>query len=138
MNLKGVARNGDTINEVTASNHVTVRKWNSNGDNPGYYMYDDVNATISGSINEGNSSAVYANGILASVQGSRTLESDDYSSSWDYYSGKHTNATSGSVASGSSTVFIGGIPIARMSDNISTHAGVLTTIKDGSTNVFAG
>lgn len=133
-----VARSGDKINDSIAPNHITVREWEPNGDRQGYWEYDEINATVSGTINEGNSKNVYVNGISVAVVGSHTLESDSYSSSWDYYSGQHINATSGAVSSGSSTVFIGGVPVARVGDSVNTHANTSTTISQGSSNVFVG
>lgn len=133
-----VAIKGAKIQNSMAPNHIQVRKLNPDTIPPySSYIYDYINATIEGEINEGSSN-VFVNGKEVVFSGAKTTENDSYSlpDGWTYDSGAHTN-TNGSVTNGSPTVFVNGKPLGRKGDAIKTHAGSNAIITEGSSNVFA-
>lgn len=96
-----------------------------------------ISAKINGTINEGSSN-VFVGGKEVAHVGAKTTETDTYSlDGWTYVSGSHTNAM-GAVEKGSATVFVNGKALSRKGDDIKTHAGSLTPISEGSSNVFSG
>lgn len=146
--MAGVAYKGASINSVTASGHVPTRYWNSGYCNlydddgncinyiSGYYSNSSASATINGSISSGSSN-VYVNGNQVARAGDSTTETDtaNVPSGWDKNGGD--SGGSGSVSGGVSGVYVNSNRIAVIGSSVSTHASVSTTIKDGSSNVFA-
>ncbi|MCM3341722.1 hypothetical protein M3650_24625 [Paenibacillus sp. MER TA 81-3] len=148
--MAGVAYYGASIASTAASNHIRIKYWHPRrcsggwidgvcqGWTEGYYQYDSIDATINGAVN-GGSSNVFVNGMGVARQGDSTAETETYSipSGWDL---EHSDGGgAGSITIGNSkSVFVNGSPIAVTGSTVSTHAGVSTTIKDGSSNVFIG
>ena len=116
--MPGVARLGDSINGTTSGEH------NGHYDEFGSPIHGP--STIYGEINSNCSSNVFINGKNCAFKGSQTLESDSCDSN-----------QRGSIAVGSSTVFVNGNPIARNGDSINPHNGT-ASISSGSQNVYAG
>lgn len=141
-----IAQAGGKITQGTIPNHIqrdyyTSPDYDQNGKpyGGGWGSSSSISATVNGTI-ERSSGTVYANGKLVCVKGNSTKENDTHSSisyPYRYAGGKHTGSA-GSISAGSSTVFIGGAPVARKGDAVRTHAGTSTTIQDGSTTVFVG
>lgn len=147
--MAGIALEGATTADVTAGNHIEYRAWEYKGDlpdgnggwTPDYgWNYYNTNATVKG-VSGSTAANVYINGKKPVLSGDRTTENDSYSipsPSGEYVSGAHTNA-SGTVTSGNSrSVYINGKLVAVNGSSVSTHAGVNTTINQGSSNVNIG
>lgn len=133
-----VAIKGAKIQNSIAPNHIRIKKLNADTIPPySSYIYDFINATVAGEINEGSTN-VFVNGKEVAFSGAKTSERDDYQlpGGWSYDSGAHTSSN-GSVKNGSTTVFINGKPLVRKGDAIETHAGSSAIISEGSSNVFA-
>lgn len=80
--------------------------------------------TITGDISSNCSSNVFANNLAVAYVGSVTTEKDSCCGS-----------SKGSVAVGSSNVFVNKIPVARLNDSLNPHSGS-AKIVGGSLNVF--
>ncbi|MDD1502586.1 PAAR domain-containing protein [Lysinibacillus sp. CNPSo 3705] len=160
--MPGVATKGNKIQTSMTSNHIRIKKPNEYTCEPGYiggeyysgywyggvcygvltppsspYIYDNINGTIDGEVNEGSSN-VFVNGKAVAFSGAKTLEKDTYTvpNGWTVESGNHTSAH-GSITRGSSTVFVNGKPLVRNGDSALTHANSTTKINEGSSNVFS-
>ena len=141
-----IATTGDKITQGTIPSHIQREYYTSPSydeyGNPyggGWGSTSSISATVNGTI-ERSSGTVYADGKLVCVKGNSTKENDTHSTishPYRYSGGKHTGSA-GSISAGSSTVFIGGVAVARKGDAVRTHAGSNTTIQDGSTTVFVG
>ena len=107
------ARLGDTVQGTTAGEH-------SGHDTPHPPM------PFSGEITGGCSGDVLINGIPAATVGSITTERDGCCGS-----------SSGSIAVGSSSVFINGKPAARNGDALAAHSGS-GSVSSGSSDVLIG
>ena len=110
--MSGAARLTDSILGTTTGEH--------GGHIPGHSV-----SSITGSISSNCSSNVYINGLKAAFVGSITSEYDVC-----------TNG-SGSIAVGSSKVFVNGEALARVGDKINPHNGTCK-INSGSSNVIIG
>lgn len=143
-----VAYKGGSTNSVTASGHISTKYWNSSycsggyidgvcqGWSGGYYSYSSTSAVINGTIREGSSN-VYVNGIGVARSGDSVTETDSFSLSGGWsQDGSHSSGT-GQISSGVSGVYVNGSKLAIVGTSVSTHASVSTTIKDGSSNVYA-
>jgi Uncharacterized conserved protein len=120
--MANIAKVGDNINSKTVSGHCYIVEYDEN-DNP-YNSY--YNCSISGKIsNAGSNSKVYINGVLVATKGASTNESDDM----------HSNQ-SGTITTGSSKVFINGVPVARTGDIVNLHNGETTVISNTNSKVF--
>lgn len=143
-----VAFNQSMINQVTASGHVSIRRWNPSycsggwkdgvcqGWSGGYYSYSTASATIRGQVNA-SSSNVFVNGKSIATVGNSVSETETHNipSGWESYN-SHSSGT-GTVTSGSSRVYANGRAITMVGKTVRTHAGVNTTISSGSINVHA-
>lgn len=143
-----VAYKGGSVNSVTASGHIDRKYWNSSycsggyidgvcqGWSGGYYSYGTSNATVNGDIKNGSSN-VYVNGNSVARNGDSVTETDTFSlpSGWSQ-DGSHSGGT-GQISSGVSSVYANGSKLAIVGTSVATHASVSTTIKDGSSNVYA-
>lgn len=107
------ARLGDAIQGTTAGEHSGHK--DSHGPLP-----------ITGTISGGCSADVLINGCGAAVAGSVTTERDACCGS-----------SQGTVATGSTTVFINGKPAARQGDVLAVHSGA-GTVASGSGDVLIG
>ena len=108
------ARLGDSVLGITAGEHS------------GHRRPPHSPMTFTGEISGGCSANVFINGKSAAVRGSSTTERDGCCGS-----------SGGSVAAGSGTVFINGIPAARLGDSLNAHSGA-GRVSSGSNNVFIG
>lgn len=160
--MPGVSVKGNKITSSIASNHVKVSKPNEPQCVAGYkdgqyysgfwsggvcygleippsspYDYQNIDATIEGTISEGASN-VFVNGKEVAFAGAKTQEKDSYNvpSGWTYVSGAHSS-TNGFIGTGSVGVFVNGKQLARKGDPVRTHANSTAFIQEGSTNVFA-
>lgn len=143
-----VAFNQSMINQVTASGHVPIRRWNPSycsggwidgvcqGWSGGYYSYSTASATIRGQVNA-SSNNVFVNGKSIATVGNSVSETETHNipSGWEAYN--HHNSGTGTVTGGSNTVYANGKAITMVGKTVRTHAGVNTTISSGSNNVHA-
>lgn len=147
-----IALKDSTITETTASNHITYKVYEYQGESPPYCVswdkdgnctrtktdsiYDWVNKTTSAKVTGKVSSTVtnvLVQGKAPIVQGDKTSEKDTYNlpSGGVYVSGSHTSGQ-GSVTSGNSNnVFINGKSVAIKGSKVTTHAQTNSTINDG-------
>lgn len=111
--MPGVARLNDSIAGTTSGEHST------------HTVSPCPPSAISGFISGGCSPNVYCNGLPVATVGSVTTENDSCCGS-----------AKGTVATGSSKVFVNGKPIARIGDALNPHNGT-ASITGGSSNVIA-
>lgn len=111
--MPGVARLNDSIAGTTSGEHSTHTETPCSP------------SAISGSISGGCSTNVYCNGLPVATVGSVTTENDSCCGS-----------AKGTVAAGSSKVFVNGKAIARNGDALNPHNGT-ASITEGSSNVIA-
>lgn len=111
--MSEVARLNDSIYGITSGEHS------------GHSLNPHSPLPITGNISDNCSLNVFCNGIAVAHKGSVTTEVDGCCGS-----------SSGSIAQGSSTVFVNNIPVSRKGDSISAHSGT-AIIDSGSSNVFA-
>ena len=111
--MPGVARLNDSIAGTTSGEHST------------HTVSPCSPSEISGFISGGCSSNVYCNGLPVATVGAITTEMDSCCGS-----------AKGTVATGSSRVFVNGKPIARIGDALNPHNGT-ASITGGSSNVIA-
>ena len=111
--MPGVARLNDSIAGTTSGEHST------------HTVSPCSPSAISGSISGGCSTNVYCNGLPVATVGSVTTENDSCCGS-----------AKGTVAAGSSKVFVNGKAIARSGDALNPHNGT-ASITGGSSNVIA-
>lgn len=112
--MAGAARFNDPVQGTTAGEHS------------GHGMNPHPPLTFTGEISGGCSSNVFINGIAAATKDSVTTERDSCCGS-----------SNGSVAVGSSSVFINGKPAARIGDALNAHSGAGAII-GGSGDVLIG
>lgn len=111
--MPGVARLNDSIAGTTSGEHST------------HVMSPCPPSAISGFISGGCSPNVFCNGRPVATVGSITTEMDSCCGS-----------ANGTVATGSSRVFVNGKAIARQGDALNPHNGT-ASITGGSSNVIA-
>lgn len=111
--MAGAARLTDAITGMTAGEHSG--HLNEHGPGP-----------ITGTINGGCSDTVYVDKLAAATVGSITMEIDAC-----------CGGSAGSVANGSTSVFINGKAAARTGDALAAHNGT-GSISGGSTDVQIG
>ena len=110
--MPGVSRLNDSIAGTTSGEHSG-------------HISPHFPSPITGYISGGCSSNVFANGSPVATVGSITREEDSCCGS-----------SSGTVAVGSSTVFVNNKGVARVGDAINPHNGT-ASITGGSTNVIS-
>lgn len=113
-------------------------EWGCSGgyDYPTGYHDKKVNGTIST-----GSSNVYVNGIAVGFNGSSTQERCEWNGTPPYYysgGNLHSSATGSVISGNNNNVFANGKSLACIGSSVNNHEGQITTIEEGSSNVFVG
>ncbi|MEQ6356557.1 hypothetical protein ABNX05_18195 [Lysinibacillus sp. M3] len=150
-----IALNDSTITDTTASDHITYKVYEYQGQTPDYCVswdnegyctrwdsddiYEWVDHTTSATV-KGKAVSTVTNvtiqGKAPIVQGDKTAENDSYNlpSGGVYVSGSHTSAQGSVTVGNSNNVFINGKSVATDSSTVTTHAGTSSKINGGTSS----
>lgn len=142
--MPGVAINGSQIQQVTAPNHVSYKIWDpclykdSEGNCVGGYRNYTTSATIRGTV-IADSQKVYVNNNKIALIDNYTQETETYSVPPDAEQISSDGGGYGRITTGNTRkVYANNKLVATIGCEVTTHAGVKTTILTGSSNVIIG